>query len=51
VENGNVPGTLIGKRIENGETVFTRKICPYPQKGVYKGRGDTSSADNFACVD
>ncbi len=37
--------------IENCETVFTRKICPYPQKDVYKGQGDADSAGNFACVD
>jgi feruloyl esterase len=50
VENGEAPDELIGRRVKSGETVFTRKICPYPKKGVYKGRGDTNSADNFECV-
>jgi feruloyl esterase len=51
VENGNAPDELIGERKQSGETVFTRKICPYPQNGAYKGHGDTNSADNFECVD
>lgn len=50
VENDEAPDELVGNHVESGKTVFTRKICPHPQKGVYKGRGDTNSSVNFECV-
>ncbi len=50
VENGNAPGELVATRDKDGETVFSRKICPYPLRGSYKGSGDETSADNFECV-
>jgi feruloyl esterase len=50
VENGNAPGELVATREKNGKTVFSRKICPYPLRGAYKGSGDETSADNFECV-
>lgn len=51
VENGNAPGELVASRIENGETVFTRKLCPYPFKAVYRGAGDSTLSSNFKCAD
>jgi feruloyl esterase len=50
VENGNEPGELVARRIQNGKTVFTRKLCPYPLKAAYKGIGDTTVSDSFECV-
>jgi len=50
VENGNAPGELVARRMQNGKTVFTRKICPYPLKAAYKGIGDTADSDSFECV-
>ncbi|GAA5986678.1 hypothetical protein JCM11641_001360 [Rhodosporidiobolus odoratus] len=52
VENGNAPDVLIGAKYvgddkRNG-TAFERKLCPYPQQGVYVG-GDANSADSFEC--
>lgn len=51
VENGNAPGELIAKRIKDGATVFTRKLCPYPQRASYKGSGNTATSDSFECID
>lgn len=52
VEKGKAPDHIIGAKYigddkRNG-TAFTRKLCPYPQEGVYVG-GDTDSADSFEC--
>jgi hypothetical protein len=49
VENGIAPDELKADRIKNNQIVFSRKVCPYPKRGVYKGSGDTNSADSFEC--
>jgi feruloyl esterase len=49
IENGNAPGELIASRVKNGETIFTRKICSYPHKAVYRGTGDSNLSENFDC--
>ncbi len=51
VEHGNAPGELVARRISNGESVFTRKLCPYPSKAIYNGTGDSTLSANFECAD
>ncbi|KAI5478768.1 feruloyl esterase-like protein [Pseudohyphozyma bogoriensis] len=52
VENGTVPDYLIGTSyVDNNATLgtqYTRKLCPYPQKGVFQG-GDNSTYTSFEC--
>ena len=50
VEKGAAPETLIGSRMDGGETKRTRPICPYPQVAKYKGTGSIDDAANFTCV-
>jgi len=50
VEKGAAPQTLIGKRVEGGETKRTRPICPYPEVARFKGAGSIDDAANFSCV-
>ena len=51
VEKGEAPASLLATKQDNdGKTVWTRPLCPYPQKAKYKG-GDASVATNFACSD
>ena len=49
VEAGVVPERIDAARIENGEVVRTRPLCPYPEVAVYKGNGSTDMAENFTC--
>ncbi|GAA6061897.1 hypothetical protein JCM10212_004715 [Sporobolomyces blumeae] len=52
IENGNAPDELISTKYVNANKSmgiqFQRKLCPYPQEGVYIG-GDVNSADSFEC--
>ena len=50
MEKGVAPETLIGSRIDGGETKRTRPICPYPQVAKYKGTGSIDEAANFTCA-
>ena len=51
VKNGEAPASLRATRQDNdGKTVWTRPLCPYPQKAKYKG-GDANVATNFGCSD
>ncbi len=47
VEQGKAPERLVAAKKEQGRVVMTRPLYPYPQYAVYKGTGDTNSADNF----
>ena len=49
VEAGIMPERIEAARIENGEVVRTRPLCPYPQVAAYRGKGSTDKAENFAC--
>jgi len=51
VENGNEPGELVARRISHGETVFTRKLCPYPLLAAYDGSGDSRTSESYECVE
>jgi feruloyl esterase len=49
VEKGEAPASLLAtKQDKDGKAVWTRPLCPYPQKAKYKG-GDVNVATNFAC--
>src|SRR5262249_47219772 len=50
VEKGNAPQKLIGSRVEDGKTIRTRPLCPYPEVARYKGTGSIDDAANFNCV-
>ena len=54
-EKGIAPDAIIATKYVNDldpsqGIKMTRPLCPYPQIAVYKGRGDTNDAANFACV-
>jgi hypothetical protein len=51
VEQGKAPERLEAARIEEGKTLRTRPLCPYPQVARYKGSGSVDDAASFACVD
>jgi feruloyl esterase len=50
VEQGKAPASIVASRIEQGKTVRTRPLCPYPQQAKYKGTGSIDDAANFACT-
>jgi feruloyl esterase len=47
VEKGQAPDRLVAAKSERGKRVLTRPLYPYPQTAIYKGSGDTNSADSF----
>jgi feruloyl esterase len=49
VEEGIAPKKIIAFHSTDGEIDRTRPLCPYPQIAVYRGKGSTNSAANFAC--
>jgi feruloyl esterase len=49
VEHGAAPDKLIASHVTNGTVDRTRPLCPYPQIGIYTGRGSPDDAANFAC--
>lgn len=49
VEQGRAPNEVVASRVENGQVVRTRPLCPYPQVATYTGRGSTDEAANFVC--
>jgi feruloyl esterase len=50
VEKGKAPDQLIASKVNNGQVVRTRPLCPYPQVARYKGQGSVDDAANFSCV-
>jgi len=49
VERGVAPDVVLATHSINGIVDRLRPLCPYPQVAVYKGKGDTNDASNFAC--
>ena len=49
VERGQAPKEVIASRVEHGNVVRTRPLCPYPQVSTYRGTGSTDDARNFVC--
>lgn len=50
VERGEAPERIVASKVENGEVVRTRPLCPYPEVARYNGSGDSDDAANFSCV-
>jgi feruloyl esterase len=54
VEGGVAPRKIIATHYLNNVPAqgvqFQRPLCPYPERGEYKGRGDPNDADSFRCV-
>ncbi len=49
VEKGIAPEQIVATHATNGVVDRLRPLCPYPKVAVYKGKGDTNDAANFAC--
>ncbi len=48
VEKGNAPERVVVSKKENGKTVMTRPVFPFPKVAVYNGKGDTNLEKNFS---
>jgi feruloyl esterase len=49
VEQGQAPDTVPAARMEAGQVVRTRPLCPWPQTAVHNGSGSTDAMENFSC--
>ena len=50
VEQDEAPTYLLTTKTDStGGVQWTRPICPYPQRAVYKGEGDPDEAASFEC--
>jgi Tannase and feruloyl esterase len=49
VESGAQPQRIEASLVEEGKTVRTRPLCPYPEVARYNGAGNIDDAANFAC--
>jgi hypothetical protein len=47
VEQGKAPDRIIATKSAEGKPKVKRPLFPYPQHAVYKGSGETNSADSF----
>ena len=50
VGEDTAPDRIIASKLEDGEVVRTRPLCPYPPVARWNGTGSTDDAANFACV-
>jgi len=51
VEDGEAPERLLATKTDaDGEGLWTRPLCPYPEVARYQGSGSIDEAENFACV-
>lgn len=50
VEGGVAPDQLEARKVVNGQTVWARPVCPYPQVAKHNGSGDVKEAKNFTCA-
>ena len=49
VEEGAAAERIVASRVEGGEVVRTRPLCPYPQVARYTSSGSTDDEANFVC--
>ena len=49
VEHGIIPERIDADRLEDGTSVRSRPVCPYPEVAVYSGSGSIDAAVNFRC--
>jgi len=47
VENDKAPERIVLSKLENGKTIMTRPVFPYPKLTIYGGKGDTNLEQNF----
>jgi feruloyl esterase len=47
---GQAPAAIVAAQRENGRSVRTRPLCPWPQVARYAGTGSIDAAENFSCV-
>jgi feruloyl esterase len=47
VEDKKAPERIVLSKIENGKTIMTRPVFPYPAMPAYSGKGDTNLEQNF----
>jgi feruloyl esterase len=50
VEDGVAPDRLIASKVQDGEVVRSRPLCPFPQVAEWTGSGSTDDAANFVCA-
>jgi feruloyl esterase len=54
VEHGVPPKKIIATHYVNNSAAqgvqFQRPLCPYPERGEYRGKGDPNLASSFKCV-
>jgi feruloyl esterase len=50
VERGIAPDRIEAERVENGEPVRTRPLCPYPETARYRGTGNSDRSGSFLCA-
>lgn len=46
-ENNKAPERVVLSKIENGKTVMTRPVYPYPKVAAYRGKGNPADEKNF----
>jgi feruloyl esterase len=51
VERGIAPASITATRVEGGNVVRTRPLCPYPQVARYGGAGSIDAAASFTCAE
>jgi hypothetical protein len=49
VEQNTAPDSIPAARVQDGKTIRSRPLCPYPQVARYKGSGSIDDAANFFC--
>jgi hypothetical protein len=50
VEQGEAPASIATTKTDSdGNVLWTRPICPYPQREVHDGRGDVNAAKSWHC--
>jgi feruloyl esterase len=51
VEHDEAPDHLPTTKTDSmGQVLWTRPVCPYPQRAIYRGEGDASDSSSFECV-
>ena len=51
VEKGKAPEKIVVSKIENGKTIMTRPVYPYPRVTIYNGKGDPNDEKSFTSKD
>ena len=50
VEDGVAPEQIVASKVEDGDVVRSRPLCPFPQVAEWTGSGSTDDAANFVCA-